>query len=259
MEMGCLLITALEESQSLKRRKEIYEAMFPETKKGVAGAHASNKAQGQKNASDKMSFASDTAAKTGKSKRTVERASSYPIGQGPRDCRVRWDMSKTNANRLVDASTVVSVLTPMGVIPTSERQARPLTKLRTEDEGGKQGKENLPSLSKGQARDLAGQAVGEPPFPWQTVDTADRMAIMMALTHFRIPICYQAHAPARGPFLSREWVNSRALGAVFVGSLCNVEASEVRVVSSRCVVQRVLRGRQNSRPLLGPHVLPVGR
>jgi hypothetical protein len=51
--------------------------LYPETKAGVAGAHASNKSQGNSsNASDKMSFASDTSKKTGKSKRTVERKAS---------------------------------------------------------------------------------------------------------------------------------------------------------------------------------------
>lgn len=44
-------------------------------------------------------------------------------------CRERWGMSKTNANRLVSASATISNLTPVGVIPTTERQVRPLTPL----------------------------------------------------------------------------------------------------------------------------------
>jgi hypothetical protein len=44
-------------------------------------------------------------------------------------------MSKTNANRLIQSSEVIENLTPIGVIeeniilPTSERQVRPLTVL----------------------------------------------------------------------------------------------------------------------------------
>ncbi len=49
-------------------------------------------------------------------------------------CHARWDMSKTHANRLVGAAEVVANLTPMGVIPTSERQVRPLTQLKTPEE-----------------------------------------------------------------------------------------------------------------------------
>lgn len=41
-------------------------------------------------------------------------------------CRERWAMAKTHANRLIGAAQVVSDLAPMGVIPTSERQAREL-------------------------------------------------------------------------------------------------------------------------------------
>lgn len=42
-------------------------------------------------------------------------------------CRERWSMSKTNANRLIAGSEVISNLTPMGVILDNERQARELT------------------------------------------------------------------------------------------------------------------------------------
>jgi len=45
--------------------------MFPETKKGGLPGKPGG---GKKAKSDKMSFIADTAAKTGKSKRTVERA-----------------------------------------------------------------------------------------------------------------------------------------------------------------------------------------
>ena len=66
-------LTPAQEAQAVARRKAIYEALHPETAQYVAGAHASNRAQG-KDASDKMSFASATAEVTGKDRRTVERA-----------------------------------------------------------------------------------------------------------------------------------------------------------------------------------------
>lgn len=55
------------------RRKELYEALHPETRRHVAGAHASNAVQG--NASDNLSpaFAEDTATATGVDRRTIER------------------------------------------------------------------------------------------------------------------------------------------------------------------------------------------
>lgn len=66
-------LTVLERSVELGRRKEIYEAIYPLSKAKVAGAIASNKAQGKAlDASEIISFASDTADKVGKSKRTVE-------------------------------------------------------------------------------------------------------------------------------------------------------------------------------------------
>lgn len=44
-------------------------------------------------------------------------------------CRERWGMSKTHANRLIEAAEVSENVTPIGVIPTSESQARPLARL----------------------------------------------------------------------------------------------------------------------------------
>ena len=47
-------------------------------------------------------------------------------------CRQKWGMSKTHSNRMVQAAQVVSHLTPIGVIPSSESQTRPLTSLEPE-------------------------------------------------------------------------------------------------------------------------------
>jgi len=40
------------------------------------------------------------------------------------DCRARWRMSKSPANRLIDAAGAAQNPTPVGVKPESERQAR---------------------------------------------------------------------------------------------------------------------------------------
>jgi DNA modification methylase len=44
-------------------------------------------------------------------------------------CRERWGLSKTHANRMIEAADVAGDLTPTGVIPTAERQTRPLAPL----------------------------------------------------------------------------------------------------------------------------------
>lgn len=50
-------------------------------------------------------------------------------------CQERWNMSKRHANRLIMSSDVIENLGPTGpVLPTSERQARPLTSLEPEQQ-----------------------------------------------------------------------------------------------------------------------------
>ena len=50
----------------MKRRKELYEARWPETKAGVAGGIASGASRrGEDRTSEIISFVQDTAAKTG--------------------------------------------------------------------------------------------------------------------------------------------------------------------------------------------------
>lgn len=68
-------LTRLEESEHLRRRKEIYETLYPETKKGKSQAAAMNRRLGHK-VSDKMAptFSEDAARETGKSRRTIERS-----------------------------------------------------------------------------------------------------------------------------------------------------------------------------------------
>ncbi len=66
-------LTAIQEAQALKRRKELWESLYPETKAHVAGGKAGGRGR-TPIASDNVSFANDTAAKTGKSRRSVERS-----------------------------------------------------------------------------------------------------------------------------------------------------------------------------------------
>lgn len=44
-------------------------------------------------------------------------------------CRERWGMSRSYAHRMIDAATVTENLLPIGNIPATESQARPLTSL----------------------------------------------------------------------------------------------------------------------------------
>lgn len=65
----------IDRAEHLQRRKEIYEAMYPETKAGLAQAIGMNRAIGN-NVGDTLSptFTEDTASKIGVSERTVERS-----------------------------------------------------------------------------------------------------------------------------------------------------------------------------------------
>lgn len=48
-------------------------------------------------------------------------------------CRVKWDMQRAHAYRLIDSAKVLDVLSPTGdTQPTNERQTRPLARLEPE-------------------------------------------------------------------------------------------------------------------------------
>ena len=49
-------------------------------------------------------------------------------------CKDRWGMRKEYANKLIGASKVVTNLNPIGFTPSTESQARPLTKLNPADQ-----------------------------------------------------------------------------------------------------------------------------
>ena len=49
-------------------------------------------------------------------------------------CQERWGFTRSRAHRLIEAAQATGNLLPMGNIPTSERQARPLTQLSPDDQ-----------------------------------------------------------------------------------------------------------------------------
>ena len=49
-------------------------------------------------------------------------------------CRERWGMSKRHSNRMIEAANVIDNLGPIGLIPQTESQARPLAKLDPDDQ-----------------------------------------------------------------------------------------------------------------------------
>jgi hypothetical protein len=62
-------LTVQERAEHLARRKDIYIARHPETRQGSAGGHGKHGS-----ATDKLSFAGDTASKTGMDERSIQRA-----------------------------------------------------------------------------------------------------------------------------------------------------------------------------------------
>ena len=53
--------------------REIYEALHPETKVHVAGAHGANRSMGNASANLAAAFTADTAERTGRSERSIQR------------------------------------------------------------------------------------------------------------------------------------------------------------------------------------------
>ena len=126
-------LTGVEEAKALARRKEIYELLHPETKVGNAQAAGSNRVQG-KHVSDKLSptFSKDTAARTGKSPRSVERM--VKIGKNLDDKATKILAGTPSANNM-------TTLDKLSRLP-AELQRQEATKLvRRQTKTGKQAKD----------------------------------------------------------------------------------------------------------------------
>lgn len=66
-------LAVLQRAEMLARKKTIYEALYPETKRGVAGGRASGRSRRGGGTADKMSLVRSVAHRMGVSTRTVER------------------------------------------------------------------------------------------------------------------------------------------------------------------------------------------
>lgn len=96
-----------ERARFTARRKEAYEALHPEAKAGVAGAHGSNRAQGNASANfAPASFADDQSAKTGQAKRTIQ----LDAERGSKVCKEALDVLKGTK---ADTGTVLDMLKDM--------------------------------------------------------------------------------------------------------------------------------------------------
>lgn len=98
------VLTTSERATFTRRRKEAYEALHPETRAHVSGAHASNRTQGNAAANLAVaSFAEDQAAKTGQSVRAVRRDAE----RGEKVCQEALDILKGTK---ADTGTVLDAL-----------------------------------------------------------------------------------------------------------------------------------------------------
>jgi hypothetical protein len=82
-------------------------------------------------------------------------------------CRERWEMSKTQANRLIQSSEVIENLAPIGVTPINESQVRPLTHLEPakQAEVWKRAVETAPDgkVTATHVENVVRESVGKPP------------------------------------------------------------------------------------------------
>lgn len=102
-------LTELERAEHLARRKDVYEARHPETRHGVAGAVAKHGT----GADDNLSFAADTASKTGIGEREIQRAVR-------RATKIASDVKKRIADtEIADSGVELDALASMEAAPPS--------------------------------------------------------------------------------------------------------------------------------------------
>lgn len=107
-------LTVAERSELLAERKQLYEALHPETKAGAKGGPGNIKGQRSENADSAVSFTADTASKTGRGRRTIEEE--VRIGtRVPRDV-----MEKVKREPMADSKQLMSALAEF----TTEEQRR---------------------------------------------------------------------------------------------------------------------------------------
>lgn len=108
-----------EEAIAISRRKELYEIMHPETKPTVTGGAGRNKATRRQFGDDTVAdrFTADTAAKTGKAERTIQRAAKRGKEIG---AEILSKIAGTSLDKGVELDALAS-LTPEKRAPIIER------------------------------------------------------------------------------------------------------------------------------------------
>lgn len=104
-------LTVLERGEHLKRRKQIYETLHPETRQGVAGANGKARkgaeTPGKSKQTTRVSFAEDAAKKARVSERTIQREVQIAESLGPEVKALIQDTPLAdNANELLRLSRV---------------------------------------------------------------------------------------------------------------------------------------------------------
>lgn len=136
-------LNVLDRAVALVERQDIYEALHPETKAGVAGAMAKHGS-----ATDKLSFADDAADKTGLSPRSVQRATKLVKGLKPeKRTRLAGTYLADNQAALTQISTL-GADEPAGVLDRMLRAENPMGKVSdalADFEGRALGRERTPA------------------------------------------------------------------------------------------------------------------
>ena len=136
-------LTALEEAQALKRRKEIYEELHPTVANGKTPG---NQHTGQHRENDILPFSQDAAKQMGKSRRTVERA-----------VKTANDIAEDVQDDIADLPIAnnASELKKLSAMPHEKQRAvaKRLKAGEADADPEEQGVENSPPLTASKSRD----------------------------------------------------------------------------------------------------------